>query len=85
MHFKLRDTRGNENLPTMSDDQIPYLVLNNERYEIITVDNRPEWVKAVDNDPEIQQIYLEALEDFENGRVYTKEEAIRMLDNGEIK
>ena len=84
MNFKLRDDQGNEFSPTLSEDQIPYLVLNNQRYEIVNVDNRPDWAKAIDNDPEIQQMILESLDDIANGRVYTREEAIQMIKNGEL-
>jgi|LauGreDrversion4_2_1035121.scaffolds.fasta_scaffold2573511_1 hypothetical protein len=82
MNIKLRDDQGNEYIPHLTD-QIPYVVLENKRYEIV-VSEDTDWISVFDNDPEIEQMMSESMDDLANGRVYRSEDAIRMIERGEI-
>ena len=82
MNIKLRDDQGNEYIPNLMD-QIPYVVLENKRYEIV-VSEDTDWISEFDNDPEIEQMMAESMDDLANGRVYHSKDAIRMIERGEI-
>ena len=82
MNFKLRDEQGNEYIPNLSNE-IPYVVLENRRYEIVISDDL-DWIDAFDHDPEIEQMMAESMDDLAQGRFYRSEDAIRMIERGEM-
>ncbi|MBY9081187.1 hypothetical protein KIH86_23855 [Paenibacillus sp. HN-1] len=92
MHFKLKDSNGNIISPFLNEDDKPVVELNGKEYEILEPsydDNNgtgamAELIADFDSDPEIQQMIAESEQAIEKGQVYTTQQVIEMINNGEI-
>jgi hypothetical protein len=92
MHFKLKDSNGNIISPFLNEDDKPVVKLNGKEYEILEpsyddsngVGAMAELIADFDSDPEIRQMIAESEQAIENGHVYTTQQVIEMINNGEI-
>jgi len=92
MHFKLKDSNGNIISPFLNEDDKPVVKLNGKEYEILvpSYDDyngdrmMDELIADFDADPEIRQMIAESEQAIEKGHVYTTQQVIEMIKNGEI-
>jgi len=92
MHFKLKDSNGNIINSFLNEDDKPVVKLNGKEYEILEPsydDNNGdhmmvEMIADFDADPEIRQMIVESEQAIEKGHVYTTQQVIEMIKNGEI-
>lgn len=92
MHFKLKDSSGNIISPFLNEDDKPVVKLNGKEYEILEpsyddnngADAMAELIADFDSDPEIRQMIAESEQAIEKGQVYTTQQVIEMINNGEI-
>ena len=92
MHFKLKDSKGNIISPFINEEDKPVVRLNGKEYEILepSYDDyngdgmMAELIAEFDADPEIRQMIAESEQAIEKGQVYTTQQVIEMIKNGEI-
>lgn len=92
MLFKLKDDNGNIITPFINAEHRPVVKLNGKEYEILepsdndylNSDNMSDLIAEFDADPEIRKMIEESEQAIELGHVYSTQQVIEMIKNGEI-
>ena len=92
MFVKLTDKKGNVFRSFVNEQQKPVIVINDTEYEIHalpdTTDLSRELTQAeieeFDTDPEIREMIEQSKVDIKTGHVYSTQQMIDMIRNGEL-
>ncbi len=90
--MKLTDKSGNVFRSFVNEEHKPIIVINNTEYEIYALPESAETDRVLtqaeidefDADPEIREIIEQSKIDIKNGHVYSTQQVIDLIRNGEL-
>lgn len=92
MFVKLTDKNGNVFRSFVNEEHKPIIVINDTEYEIYAVSDSTDMdreltqaeIDEFDADPEIREMIEQSKIDIKNGHVFSTQQMIDMIRNGEL-